>query len=78
MLTIARTLMGNPRITLLDEPSEVLAPLIVQAIGRLITWLRDRGVTILMAEQTMRVCLGIATHVTIVDRGQAVYRATAD
>ena len=78
MLTIARTLMGNPDILLLDEPSEGLAPIIVQAIGRLILTLRDMGVTILLAEQNMHFCLGIATHATIVDKGQVVYRATID
>jgi branched-chain amino acid transport system ATP-binding protein len=76
MLTIARCLMGNPSILLLDEPSEGLAPLIVQAIGGLIRTLRDMGVTILIAEQNMHFCLGIATHATIVDKGQVVYRAT--
>jgi branched-chain amino acid transport system ATP-binding protein len=76
MLTIARTLMGNPDILLLDEPSEGLAPLIVQAIGSLIRTLRDMGVTILIAEQNMHFCLGIATHATVVDKGQVVYRAT--
>jgi branched-chain amino acid transport system ATP-binding protein len=76
MLTIARTLMGNPDILLLDEPSEGLAPLIVQAIGGLIRTLRDTGVTILIAEQNMHFCLGIATHATVVDKGQVVYRAT--
>jgi branched-chain amino acid transport system ATP-binding protein len=78
MLTIARTLMGNPAILMLDEPSEGLAPLIVQAIARLITQLREMGVTILLAEQNMHFCLGIATHVTIVDRGQAVYHGTIE
>ena len=78
LLTIARTLMGNPDIILLDEPSEGLAPLIVQAIGVLIKQLRDMGVTILLAEQNMHFCLGIATHVTVVDKGQIVYRATVE
>lgn len=75
MLTIARALMGNPEILLLDEPSEGLAPLIVQAIGGLIRTLRDGGVTIVIAEQNMHFCLGIATHAVIIDKGQAVYRA---
>jgi len=78
LLTIARTLMGNPDILLLDEPSEGLAPLIVQAIGGLIRRLREMGVTILLAEQNMHFCLGIATHVTVVDKGQIVYRATVE
>lgn len=78
MLTLARTLMGNPDIVLLDEPSEGLAPIIVQAIGELIRTLRNMGVTILLAEQNMHFCLGIATHAAIVDKGQIVYRATID
>lgn len=78
MLTIARTLMGNPDVLLLDEPSEGLAPIIVQAIGDLIKTLRGMGVTILLAEQNMHFCLGIATHATVIDKGQIVYRATID
>jgi len=78
MLTIARTLMGNPDILLLDEPSEGLAPIIVQTIASLIRTLRDMGVTILLAEQNMHFCLGIATHATIVDKGQIVYRSTIE
>ncbi|UHC19991.1 ABC transporter ATP-binding protein (plasmid) [Methylobacterium currus] len=75
MLTIARALMGNPDVLLLDEPSEGLAPIIVQAIGGLIRTLRGMGVTILLAEQNMHFCLDIATHATVVDKGQVVYRA---
>lgn len=78
MLTIARTLMGNPDVVLLDEPSEGLAPIIVQAIGELIKTLRGMGVTILLAEQNMHFCLGIATHATVIDKGQIVYSATID
>ena len=76
MLTIARTLMGNPEILLLDEPSEGLAPLIVQAIDELIRTLREMGVTILLAEQNLQFCLGVATHATVIDKGQMVYRST--
>jgi branched-chain amino acid transport system ATP-binding protein len=78
MLTIARTLMGNPDVILLDEPSEGLAPIIVQAIGELIKTLRDMGVTILLAEQNMHFCLGIATHATIIDKGQIVHCSTIE
>jgi branched-chain amino acid transport system ATP-binding protein len=78
MLTIARTLMGNPELVLLDEPSEGLAPMIVLAIGELIKTLRGMGVTILIAEQNMHFCLGIATHATVIDKGQIVYRATIE
>jgi branched-chain amino acid transport system ATP-binding protein len=78
MLTIARTLMGNPIGLLLDEPSEGLAPVIVERIGELLRRLRDMGVTVLLAEQNMHFCLGIASHATIIDKGQIVYRDTID
>jgi len=75
LLAIARTLLGNPDILLLDEPSEGLAPLIVQAIGDLIRTLRGMNVTILLAEQNMHFCLDVATHATVIDKGQVVHRA---
>jgi branched-chain amino acid transport system ATP-binding protein len=78
MLTIARTLMGNPVGLLLDEPSEGLAPVIVERIGELLRRLRDMGVTVLLAEQNMHFCLGIASHATVIDKGQIVYRNTIE
>ncbi len=78
VLTIARTLMGNPVSLLLDEPSEGLAPVIVERIGELLRKLRDMGVTVLLAEQNMHFCLGIASHATIIDKGQIVYRDTIE
>jgi len=76
MLSIARTLMGNPEILLLDEPSEGLAPIIVQAIGQLIQKLRSMGVTIVIAEQNMHFCLGISEDAAVIDKGAIVYRGT--
>ena len=73
MLTIARTLMGNPEVLLLDEPSEGLAPIIVQAIGDLIRKLRSMGVTILLAEQNMHFCLGISEDAVVIDKGSVVF-----
>ena len=58
MLSIARTLMGNPDILLLDEPSEGLAPIIVQDIAKLIKNLQNTNVTIIIAEQNIRFCFG--------------------
>lgn len=78
MLTIARTLMGNPTGLLLDEPSEGLAPVIVEGIGSLLRKLRDMGVTVLLAEQNMHFCMGIASHATVIDKGQVVYRDTIE
>jgi branched-chain amino acid transport system ATP-binding protein len=73
MLAIARTLMGNPALLLLDEPSEGLAPIIVQRIGELLRQLRSIGATVLIAEQNMHFCLGLATHATVIDKGEIVY-----
>jgi branched-chain amino acid transport system ATP-binding protein len=78
MLTIARTLMGNPIGLLLDEPSEGLAPVIVARIGELLRRLRDMGVTVLLAEQNMHFCLGIASHAVVIDKGRIVYRNSID
>jgi branched-chain amino acid transport system ATP-binding protein len=78
MLTIARTLMGNPELVLLDEPSEGLAPIIVAEVARLVGTLREMGVTILMAEQNMHFCLEVATHAAVIDKGVVVYRDTID
>lgn len=78
MLTVARTLIGNPEVLLLDEPSEGLAPIIVQQIGALIRSLREMGVTLILAEQNMHFCLGVATHVAIIDKGRIVHRDTIE
>ena len=78
MLAIARTLMGNPTLLLLDEPSEGLAPIVVQRIGELLRQLRGTGATILIAEQNMHFCLGLASHATVIDKGQIVYTATIE
>ena len=75
MLSIARTLMGNPAL-LLDEPSEGLAPIVVQRIGEVLRGLRASGATVLLAEQNMHFCLGVASDATVIDKGQIVYHAT--
>lgn len=78
MLSMARTLAGNPTVLLLDEPSEGLAPIIVAQIASLILQLRASGSTILLAEQNMQFCLKVATHVSIIDKGTVVYVSTID
>jgi branched-chain amino acid transport system ATP-binding protein len=74
MLAIARALMGNPELLLLDEPSEGLAPIVVARIGELLKQLRADGVTVLLAEQNMHFCLGIASDAVVIDKGAIVYR----
>jgi branched-chain amino acid transport system ATP-binding protein len=76
MLAIARTLMGNPMVLLLDEPSEGLAPLVVARISELLHHLRAGGGTILIAEQNLHFCLRIAGDAIVIDKGQIVYRDT--
>jgi branched-chain amino acid transport system ATP-binding protein len=78
MLAIARTLMGNPTLLLLDEPSEGLAPIIVQRIGELLRQLRAAGATVLIAEQNLHFCLGVASHATVIDKGQIVHSSTIE
>jgi len=78
MLTIARTLMGNPTLLLLDEPSEGLAPLIVQSIGKLIRQIKGEGITILLAEQNIYFALALSERVYIIDDGRIQYSGTAE
>jgi len=70
MLTVARTLMGNPRILLLDEPSEGLAPVIVRALGDQIAALRRQGLTIVLSEQNLKFAARLADRVYIIEKGQ--------
>ena len=76
MLSIARTLAGNPEILLLDEPSEGLAPIIVEEIEVLIDKLEKIGVTILIAEQNMNFCMKVAKEAIIIDKGQSVWNGS--
>jgi len=73
MLTVGRSLMGNPTVLLLDEPSEGLAPIMVQRIGDLIETLRKIGTTIILAEQNLHFCLGLADRAVVIDKGADVF-----
>jgi branched-chain amino acid transport system ATP-binding protein len=77
MLTIARTLMGNPELLLLDEPSEGLAPLVVDHLKEQIGRLKQDGLTILLAEQNVDFCLDLADRVYILEKGRIRYEGTA-
>ena len=78
MLTIARALMGNPDLLLLDEPTEGLAPVVVERIMALLHRLRTMGMTVLLAEQNMFFCVDVADEIVIIDKGQIVHRDTAE
>ncbi|OLB42679.1 MAG: hypothetical protein AUI04_04290 [Candidatus Rokubacteria bacterium 13_2_20CM_2_64_8] len=69
MLTIARTLMGNPELLLLDEPSEGLAPIVVDHLGEQIARLKREGLTILLAEQNVEFSLALADRVYVLEKG---------
>ena len=77
MLTIARTLMGNPELLLLDEPSEGLAPLVVESLRQRIGDLKRNGLTILLAEQSVAFCLALADRVYVLEKGAVRYHGTA-
>jgi len=77
MLTIARTLMGNPELLLLDEPSEGLAPLVVTNLLEQVQRLKHEGLTILLAEQGVEFSLALADRVYVLEKGAVVYEGTA-
>ncbi|HYB44502.1 MAG TPA: ABC transporter ATP-binding protein [Candidatus Methylomirabilis sp.] len=77
MLTIARTLMGNPELLLLDEPSEGLAPMVVEHMKTQIARLKAQGLTILLAEQNVGFCLDLADRVYVLEKGEIRYRGSA-
>jgi branched-chain amino acid transport system ATP-binding protein len=77
MLTIARTLMGNPELLLLDEPSEGLAPLVVETLRAKIGELKAQGLTILLAEQGVEFSLALADRVCVLEKGTARYSGSA-
>ena len=70
MLTVARTLMGNPRVLLLDEPSEGLAPVIVRALGEQIAALKREGLTILLSEQNLKFAARLADRAYVIEKGE--------
>jgi branched-chain amino acid transport system ATP-binding protein len=76
MLTIARTLMGNPRLLLLDEPSEGLAPLVVKAIEEQILLLKKEGMTILLSEQNSNLALKISDRGYILEKGLVAWQGS--
>ncbi|HSU03992.1 MAG TPA: ABC transporter ATP-binding protein [Acetobacteraceae bacterium] len=73
MLSIARTLMGNPQMMLLDEPSEGLAPLVLEQLARALTALRQDGVTMLMAEQNLSFAARVADQAVVIEAGRTVW-----
>jgi branched-chain amino acid transport system ATP-binding protein len=77
MLAIGRALMGNPRVLLMDEPSEGLAPLVVAEVGRTIARLKGEGQSILLVEQNMKLALELADDVAILNTGRIAFAGSA-
>jgi len=73
MLAIARALAGNPDLLMLDEPSQGLAPLLVQELGNLMIRLKGEGVTILLVEQNVRMALAVTDQVLVLNKGALVF-----
>ena len=78
MLTIARTLMGNPRAILLDEPSEGLAPVIVEQMANTIRALKQEGLTVVLSEQNLHFATLVSDRAYIIEKGRIRYEGTID
>ena len=75
MLAIGRALVGNPRLLLLDEPSDGLAPILVAEVMNLLDRLRASGMSVLLVEQDLAAALSIADRVAVLDRGVVAFEA---
>lgn len=78
MLAVARTLMGNPKLLLLDEPSEGLAPVIVDQMVEMVRTLKREGVAVLLAEQNLRFAGAVADRAYVLEKGRVRHRGTMD
>ena len=76
MVAIGRALLANPRVLLFDEPSEGLAPLLVDRVRETIAGLRERGLSAILVEQNLHVAVALADRVAIMSKGEIVHRAT--
>jgi len=78
MLTICRTLMGDPDLIMIDEPTEGLAPLLVKQVAELLVQIAQRGVSILLVEQKLTIALRISQRVYVMGHGRIVFEGTPD
>lgn len=78
MLTIGRALMTNPDLLLMDEPSEGLAPLLVEEVNHIIAQLKESGFSILLVEQNLPMALSVADYVYVMSKGEIVYQSTTE
>jgi len=78
MLTICRTLMGDPYLIMIDEPTEGLAPMLVRQVGTLLTEIAQRGVAILLVEQKLTIALTISQRIYVMGHGRVVFEGTPE
>ena len=78
MLAIGRSLMTNPSLLLMDEPTEGLSPIFVQTVGQVIKKLQESGISILLVEQNLRFALKFTDHIHILSRGRIVHSSSPD
>ncbi len=78
MLTLARTMMGDPELVIIDEPTEGLAPMIVELVGTFLRELKERGLSILLIEQKLTIALQISQRVYVMGHGHMVFHGTPD
>jgi branched-chain amino acid transport system ATP-binding protein len=78
MLTLARTMMGEPELVIIDEPTEGLAPMVVELVGRFLLELRERGLSILLIEQKLTIAMQISQRVYVMGHGHMVFGGTPD
>jgi len=76
MLTLCRTLMGDPKLVMVDEPTEGLAPKIVELVAQFLLAIRDRGIPILLVEQKLDIALDISERVYVLGHGKTVFEGT--
>ena len=78
MLTLARTMMGDPELVIIDEPTEGLAPMIVELVGKFLRELKERGLSILLIEQKLTIAMQISQRVYVMGHGHMVFHGTPD
>jgi branched-chain amino acid transport system ATP-binding protein len=78
MLTLCRTLMGDPDLIIIDEPTEGLAPKIVELVGEYLKKLKDRGVSVLLIEQKLTIAMAISDRALVMGHGSIVFQGTPD
>jgi len=76
MLTLCRTLMGDPDLVIIDEPTEGLAPKIVELVGQYLTKLKERGISVLLIEQKLTIALEISDRTLVMGHGNIVFQGT--